>query len=56
MFVISKLDGFIMSNSTFSWWGVYIGNIKDVLVPFPWFKNAKYNLNIYEDDWVKIEI
>lgn len=55
LFIMSKLDGFIMSNSTFSWWGVYMGGIKDVLVPYPWFKNAKYNLNIYEDTWVKIE-
>ena len=27
MFIYSKLDSYIMSNSSFSWWGVYMGNI-----------------------------
>ena len=55
LFIMSKMDGLIMANSTFSWWAAYIGNIKDVICPFPWFKNNKYNENIYEKKWKKIE-
>lgn len=56
MFMMSKMDSLIMSNSTFSWWGAYIGNIKEVICPYPWFKNIPYNPDIYIDHWQKISI
>ena len=53
MFILSRMDACIMSNSTFCWWGVYIGNIKNVVAPFPWFSNPyyKYNSKIYSEEW-----
>lgn len=54
LFIMSKMDCLIMANSTFSWWAAYIGNINNVICPFPWFKNTKYNENIYEKHWKKI--
>ena len=53
---MSKMDSIIMSNSTFSWWGVYIGNIKNVVCPYPWLKNVYYNKDIYDDTWIKINV
>lgn len=55
IFIMSKMDGIIMSNSTFSWWSVYLGNIENVVTPYPWFKNSLYNKFIYNDKWHKIE-
>jgi len=55
LFIMSKMDCLIMANSTFSWWAAYIGNINNVICPFPWFKNTKYNENIYEKHWKKLE-
>ncbi len=54
MFIMSRMDACIMSNSTFCWWSVYIGNIKNVVAPFPWFTNAKYNNKIYNEEWCLI--
>ena len=51
MLILSKMDACIMSNSTFCWWGIYIGNIDTVIAPFPWFPNSEYNKNIYNEKW-----
>jgi hypothetical protein len=54
-FVLSRMDGCILSNSTFGWWSAYIGNQTDVVLPFPWFKHRPYNQNLYIDGWIKQE-
>jgi len=50
----------IMSNSSFSWWGSYLNkNInKKIYCPSIWFgpKGENNYQDIYEDDWVKIEV
>ena len=38
LYAISQCDSVIMSNSTFSWWGSWLGKKKDVVIyPKPWF-------------------
>lgn len=54
MFIMSKMDGMIMSNSSYSWWSVYIGTIPKVIAPYPWYKNYTYNSNIYCKGWIKL--
>lgn len=55
MFIMSKMDSIIISNSTFSWWAAYIGNPKTVICPYPWFRNASYNPAIYEKEWIQLK-
>ena len=55
LFIMSKCDGHIMSNSSFSWWGCYLGDrygTKRVVAPKPWFRGAPNGcLGIFESYW-----
>lgn len=47
---------FIISNSTFNWWGQYLSRSKDkiVIAPSKW-KNTFDDRGLYEEDWILIE-
>jgi hypothetical protein len=48
---------FIISNSTFAWWGAWLSNHteKVVIAPQQWFKKEAYNTNsIVPTSWVKV--
>lgn len=52
---ITSCQEFIMSCSSFSWWGAYLGNHNKVIVDKKWYNdNELEEKDIYEDDWVKI--
>ena len=59
LYMISQANAVIMSNSSFSWWGAYLGNEKEkVCAPSRWFgadgpKNYK---DIYRDTWTIIDV
>lgn len=54
---LSECDYAIISNSSFSWWGSYLGKDKVTIVPNRWFNNITYDVSdIYRDDMIKIEI
>lgn len=48
---------FIISNSSFSWWAQYLTDNKDriTVAPTRWFQNSNQRVDIYQDDWIKIE-
>lgn len=54
---LAECDYAIISNSSFSWWGSYLGKDKITIVPNKWFNNINYDVSdIYRDDMIKIEI
>ena len=51
--LLQQFDNFIMSNSTFIWWCVWLSNQKNVIAPDKWFgpSGPKLYRDIYESNW-----
>jgi hypothetical protein len=51
--LLQQFENFIMSNSTFIWWCVYLANAKNVIAPSKWFGPKGPNLfhDIFEENW-----
>lgn len=61
LFIMSKCENHIISNSTFSWWSAWLNkNInKKIICPTPWLLGNEFPLitdNIIPDEWIKINI
>jgi hypothetical protein len=47
-------SGYIISNSTFSWWGAYLRKKSEakVIAPNPWFLSGRTPKSLYPKDWI----
>jgi hypothetical protein len=54
--LLQQFNNFIISNSTFIWWCVWLANAKNVIAPSKWFgpKGPQQYEDIYEDNWERI--
>jgi len=57
LYILSQCDNLILCNSSFSWWGEYLGIKKqNVICPAVWFKKdgPQDYQDIFRDGWIKI--
>jgi len=54
--LLHQFNNFIMSNSTYIWWCVWLADAKNVIVPAKWFGPNGPSLyeDIYEDTWERL--
>ena len=59
LYLLSQCDDLILTNSSFSWWGSFLGKDKNnIVVPSRWFsKDGPQDYNdIYREGWIKIKV
>ena len=57
LFLMSQCKHHIIANSTFSWWGAWLGNteMQIVVAPSPWFKKSGLERDLIPSNWVLIK-
>lgn len=55
MQLMSNCQGALIANSSFSWWGAWLGNMDVVLAPYRWTNDLNINADIIPDSWIKIK-
>jgi hypothetical protein len=53
LFLLTQGSNFVISNSTFSWWGAFTSRNPSKLItaPEPWFKEYEENLDLIPSNW-----
>jgi hypothetical protein len=56
LLIMSKAKGFVLSNSTFSWWGARFARDDSFkVVPSPWFRNLQQPNSLKPESWEDLE-
>ena len=54
LYLMTLCDYHILANSSFSWWGTWLSNSKQVIAPKNWVVNNINTSDLYCDSWIKI--
>ena len=54
-YLLRNAKNLIIANSTFSWWGAYLGSSKLVVAPHKWYYSSAFSSGLYIKDWVTVE-
>lgn len=54
IYLMAKMKYHIIANSSFSWWGAWLGESEKVIAPIRWFGNDINSENIIPKNWIKI--
>lgn len=52
--ILAHATELIISNSTFSWWGAFIGAPTRVICPDPWFTDPGRDRGLRRPDWIQV--
>jgi Glycosyl transferase family 11 len=56
--ILSRVDGLVIANSSFSWWAGFIGERpgRVVIAPRPWFTNTNFDTrDLLPPDWLSLD-
>jgi len=58
LFLMSRIGNLVISNSTFGWWGAFLGEDTEgkKILPSPWFKDLDEPLKLIPENWIQIEL
>lgn len=52
---MTAMQELIISCSSFSWWGAWLGETQKVILPGKWFTGQIYDYqDVYEPHWIKL--
>jgi len=52
--ILAGADEVALSNSTFSWWGAFLGSASTVIYPSPWFSDPTRDQNLPLSSWISL--
>ncbi|MDE6264227.1 MAG: alpha-1,2-fucosyltransferase [Paramuribaculum sp.] len=56
MQLMSYCNAGIIANSSFSWWGAWLGDLDTVICPDKWTRVVGHREDIYPEKWIKIKV